>query len=128
MSAVQGAGVACPVDHAAVLHRMLAECGEPRESGAAHVLVMWRDRVAALRAAAAALAVLPVATPDAGWRPTHRHVNRGTEYEVVGQGIMQAPPAGSQDEASVTVYRDHDGKLWVRETAEFNDGRFEVLP
>lgn len=72
------------------------------------------------------------------WQPTHRHVKRGTDYEVLGIGKMQTerwiepgiyPKPGIADMREVVVYRSvDDGSLWVRPIEEFNDGRFEVLP
>ncbi len=78
------------------------------------------------------------------WRPTHRHVKRGTEYRVVGTGKMQAenwwernPNRGQStfgecdqmiDMRKVVIYRSgSDGSLWVRPVEEFNDGRFEPV-
>ena len=60
------------------------------------------------------------------WQPTHRHVKRGSEYRVVGEALMQsAVPV--PDDASLVVYVDKQGTLWVRPTAEFNDGRFAAI-
>jgi hypothetical protein len=82
-----------------------------------------------------------------GWRPTHRHVKRGSEYMLLGIGKMQTsnwmdeqwshePQSGNPpqrtldpvDMSEVAVYRGEDGKLWVRPREEFEDGRFEALP
>lgn len=71
------------------------------------------------------------------WQPSHRHVKRGTEYQLIGTGKMQAEkwyeypcerPVNSIDMQEVAIYRGDDGQLWVRPVAEFNDGRFEILP
>ena len=61
-----------------------------------------------------------------GWRPTHRHVKRGTTYRVIGPATLQAgvPP---WDGEPMVVYKDERGIGWVRPEAEFNDGRFEAL-
>lgn len=71
--------------------------------------------------------------------PTHRHKKRGTEYALVGIGKMQTehwrdPNLDAEydnqavDMRDVAIYRSVDGgKLWVRPTEEFNDGRFETL-
>ena len=64
---------------------------------------------------------------EPGWRPTHRHVKRGTEYEVIGNASVQAGSLIHENDILV-VYRGHDGKLWARPAHEFNDGRFESLP
>lgn len=71
------------------------------------------------------LSALPA--EDAGWRPTHRHVKRGSMYQYVGPGVLQtAAPVG--DDLAVAIYRGEDGRLWVRPALEFADGRFEPLP
>ena len=63
-----------------------------------------------------------------GFKPTHRHKKRGTDYQVIGQGILQVSgTAYLGDEYEVTIYQGDDGKLWVRGTDEFNDGRFDAL-
>src|SRR4051812_29551363 len=62
-----------------------------------------------------------------GWRPTHRHVKRGTEYEVIGWGSVQCSEAGLLDNEHVMIYRGQDGTLWARRLSEFIDGRFEML-
>lgn len=71
------------------------------------------------------------------WQPTHRHVKRGTEYQLIGTGKMQAENWATYsdengyenaDMQEVAIYRGDDSKLWVRPIAEFNDGRFVDLP
>ncbi len=82
-----------------------------------------------------------------GWRPTHRHVKRGSEYMLLGIGKMQTsnwmdeqwshePQSGNPpqrtldpvDMREVAIYRAEDGQLWVRPREEFEDGRFETIP
>lgn len=53
----------------------------------------------------------------------YKHVKRGTVYEVIGTAELQAEQLQG-DHAALTIYRGPDGKLWARNTAEFNDGRF----
>lgn len=54
------------------------------------------------------------------WLPTHRH-RKGGLYRVLTHGILEA------DRSPVVIYDDADGTVWVRPTAEFNDGRFTPL-
>jgi hypothetical protein len=72
----------------------------------------------------------------------YKHVKRGTEYDLIGVGRMQAEDwcdmsdafddgegliAGTQDVdmREVSIYRSvDDGMIWVRPLEEFNDGRF----
>lgn len=54
-----------------------------------------------------------------------RHVKRGSTYEVVGQAMLQTS-APLTDMETMIVYRSlDDGRLWVRPSTEFEDGRFE---
>lgn len=90
---------------------------------------------------AARIAALSIAPSTAdGWRPTHRHMKRGTEYVLLGIGKMQTaawrePMANTTtgsvavDLHPVAIYRSvDDGSLWARPREEFEDGRFEPLP
>lgn len=72
---------------------------------------------------------VPLSTISDGWRPTHRHVKRGTDYQVIGEArLQQAGQFGPNEGDRLTVYLGADGKLWARATSEFDDGRFMPLP
>ena len=77
-------------------------------------------------------------------KPRVKHNKRGTTYEVIGTGKIQAenwwernPNRGQAtfnkfdqtvDMREVVIYRsESDGSLWVRPAEEFNDGRFSAL-
>lgn len=72
------------------------------------------------------------------WRPTHQHLKRGSTYRVIGEAEAQVSVAGRSDFPAtarligdgdkLTVYQGEDGKLWVRFSDEFNDGRFVPVP
>jgi len=55
-----------------------------------------------------------------------RHKKRGTEYTIIGNGLLQSD-APILDEHPVVVYRGDDGTIWVRPPTEFFDGRFEMI-
>lgn len=58
--------------------------------------------------------------------PTHRHVKRGSSYQLIGLGSLQtATPC--HETAVLAIYRDATGKYWLRPHDEFNDGRFEEV-
>jgi hypothetical protein len=61
---------------------------------------------------------------EAGSR--HRHVTRGTSYEVVGVATLNNATAQKLEcGAQLVVYvGTADGQLWAREAGEFSDGRF----
>lgn len=54
-------------------------------------------------------------------QPTHRHIKSGGEYRVIGRGLIEATLA------DVVIYEASNGKLWVRPSEEFDDGRFQPL-
>lgn len=61
------------------------------------------------------------------WRPTHRHVGRGTDYRLVSSAVLQTEqPIG--DNEFLALYQGEDGLYWVRPADEFKDGRFVPLP
>lgn len=60
------------------------------------------------------------------WKPTHRHVKRGSEYRCAGVAKIQTEiPLKDMD--LVVVYQDRDGHKWARRAAEFKDPRFEPV-
>lgn len=88
----------------------------------------------------AAIKARALAHPPGQPLPRYRHKKRGTEYEMLGIGVMQAEgwydgavykaPGGhpSVDMRPVAIYRAlEDGSLWARPREEFEDGRFEPV-
>jgi hypothetical protein len=67
-----------------------------------------------------------------------RHVKRGTEYEVLHEGVQLQVATHKRllddwalalvEGDKLVVYRGDDGKLWAREESEFRDGRFAPPP
>lgn len=88
--------------------------------------VAWGDLHADTKArwAAVETAVRAAPSPHA---PRFRHKIRGTTYTVLGDALLQNTYAVATDKTECTVYRGDDGKLWVRPTIEFYDGRFELI-
>ncbi len=83
-----------------------------------------------MEANAEAIALLPALLRELierreadGWRPTHRHVKRGTEYREVARGKLQTD-VPLTDYAELVAYHDQNGNWWFRAPAEFDDGRF----
>lgn len=62
------------------------------------------------------------------WRPTHRHVKRGSEYEVIARAEVQNSGGLPIREGDLLViYQGDIGDTWARPIGEFQDGRFEEL-
>jgi hypothetical protein len=59
-------------------------------------------------------------------RKLWRHKKRGTTYEEIGRGELQMA-SDVVDGSEMVIYRGEDGRLWVREVSEFEDGRFEKV-
>lgn len=55
-----------------------------------------------------------------GWQATHRH-KKGGLYRLICFGTDEAT------RAPVAIYDDSVGTVWVRSSAEFEDGRFTPL-
>ncbi len=63
----------------------------------------------------------PITTPRATeWTATHRH-RKGNLYRVLMHGVLET------NRQPVIIYDDADGTIWVRPTAEFEDGRFILI-
>jgi hypothetical protein len=65
-------------------------------------------------------APLPSPLARAGWQATHRH-KKGGLYRLVCYGTDEAT------RTPVAIYDDSIGTVWVRNAAEFDDGRFSPL-
>lgn len=60
------------------------------------------------------------------WLPTHKHVKRGSMYQLLGMGTVQTETP-IYDNDHLVVYRGPNNALWFRRPEEFNDGRFVAL-
>lgn len=58
----------------------------------------------------------------------YRHKKRGTTYEVIGRGILQATEPPIEGDQMVAYKSVETGDIWFRPETEFEDGRFEELP
>jgi len=74
------------------------------------------DEIARLRGAAQA-------------QPKWRHLKRGSIVTEVARGFAQVAHHPIEEMTCVVIYRhDEDGRYWVRNAVEFDDGRFESYP
>lgn len=113
---------------------------------AADAIAGYTTSVDAPRTARAALVAArrahqPVEPTNSAMGITYRHKKRGTEYELIGFGRMQAEnwvthpgrgvglPADGVDMREVAIYRSitDPTEIWVRPREEFEDGRFEEI-
>lgn len=60
-------------------------------------------------------------------RPRLRHRVRRSDYEIVGEAILQNSYVVCADGTPITIYRANDGTLYVRPSREMSDGRFEEV-
>jgi hypothetical protein len=56
-----------------------------------------------------------------------RHIEHGVEYAVLGEATIPASARSIKRGDTVVIYSDRHGRVWGRDKAEFNDGRFEAL-
>lgn len=88
---------------------------------------------AGLRARELALEVLEAARAagdgaEGGWGATHRHVARGSECRVLGDGTLRSSSGRRFGEGDVLrAYVDAGGRMWHRAPEEFEDGRFAPI-
>lgn len=59
--------------------------------------------------------------------PTHKHLKRGTNYQLLSTKATIQTDTPLTDHDEVAVYKGEDGKLFVRPVSEFEDGRFERI-
>jgi hypothetical protein len=59
--------------------------------------------------------------------PFWRHKKRGSVYVEIGRGFAQVSHHPIEEMTTVVIYQDKNGRLWVRNAVEFDDGRFEPL-
>lgn len=98
------------------------ECREPIQPGTLTMFTMFAE--AHLQAIADTDYVIVPRGPG-----QHRHRQRGTVYEVLGDVRIQCPADQPlRDDEIVRLYRDVDsGHYGARRHAEFDDGRFEEM-
>ena len=60
-------------------------------------------------------------------KETHKHLKSGHIVREIGRGFAQVSVHPIEEMTAVSIY-EHDGRLWVRNAVEFDDGRFEPLP
>lgn len=62
-------------------------------------------------------------------QPKWRHLKRGSIVTEIARGFAQVAHHPIEEMTCVVIYRhDEDGRYWVRNAVEFDDGRFEAYP
>jgi len=62
------------------------------------------------------------------YRPTIRHIKRGSYYSILGKLTVQASETIVRDGSTLTLYRGTDGSLYGRPPEEIKQKiRFEVI-
>lgn len=67
-----------------------------------------------------------VTTPPKLFVPTIQHVKRGTQYQIIGDGLLQCEEP-MQDYERLQAYMDNNGTLWFRPLKEFTEDRFITI-
>lgn len=62
------------------------------------------------------------------WRPTHRHLKRGSVYDVERRCVQVQTSRPIVEGDLLVVYVGAGDHAWARLHEEFDDGRFEPLP
>lgn len=57
----------------------------------------------------------------------YRHKKRGTEYQKIGEALLQVSNEILTDGTVVVIYKGVDGSTYVRSKKKFEDGRFTQL-
>lgn len=60
--------------------------------------------------------------------PKWKHLKRGSVVTEIARGFAQVAHHPIDEMSAVVIYRhDEDGRFWVRNAVEFDDGRFAPL-
>ena len=62
------------------------------------------------------------------WRPTHKHIQHGSDYQLIGVALAKVDDDSMIcDHDEVYIYKNQLGTMFMRPVDEFNDGRFEEI-